>query len=108
MDQQKSSYILAGVGTPVYGDRFIGRFNEIKTIEDRIVNNQLDNVSIVGLHKVGKTSLVLHTLISKKQVLDRLSNLGKETKRIFVIYIDAIDELKNNYLTLEIDELFYY
>ncbi len=43
--------------------------------------------------------------ISKKQILDRLSNLGKETKRIFVIYIDAIDELKTNYITLEFDEL---
>lgn len=43
--------------------------------------------------------------ISKKQVLDRLSNLGKETKRTFVIYMDAIDELKTDYLTLEIDEL---
>ena len=43
--------------------------------------------------------------INKKQVLDRLSNLGKETKRIFIIYIDAIDELKTNYITLEFDEL---
>lgn len=100
MDQQKSSYILAGVGTPVYGDRFIGRFNEIKTIEDRIVNNQLDNVSIVGLHKVGKTSLVLHTLISKKQVLydknilvvyTQLSNFTN-SKDFYISILNDVDE----------------
>ena len=100
MDKQKSSYILAGLGTPVYGDRFVGRHDEIKTIEDRIINNSLDNVSIVGLHKVGKTSLVLHTLISQRQILydkniivvySQLSNFTN-SKDFYIAVLNDIDE----------------
>lgn len=69
MDNQKSNNILAGLGRPVFGNRFVGRLNEIRVLEDRIIKSWSDNVSIVGLHKVGKTSLVLHTILSRKKEL---------------------------------------
>lgn len=102
MDKQKSSYILAGLGTPVQGSRFIGRKDEIKTIETRIINNNLDNVSIVGLHKVGKTSLIMHTLISQRQILYE--------KKIIVVYsqLSNFTNSRDFYLSIltDIDEQF--
>lgn len=106
MDRQKSSYILAGLGTPVHGNRFIGRRNEIKTIETRIINNNLDNVSIVGLHKVGKTSLAMQTLISQRSILfernilvvySQLSNFTNSRDFYLSIIYDIDDQLTEDF-----------
>ena len=60
---------FAGVGQPVTGDRFIGRNKEIKIINDRLFGKNSGNLSIVGLQRVGKTSLVHHVLELKKDDL---------------------------------------
>lgn len=48
------------LGTHVYGERFVGRSNLVKQIQSNIVER---NISIVGLPKIGKTSLAYHSII---------------------------------------------
>lgn len=48
------------LGTHVYGERFVGRSNLVKHIQRNIVER---NISIVGLPKIGKTSLAYHSII---------------------------------------------
>src|SRR5688500_9393632 len=61
---------FANYGAIVFGNDFVGRDEIIKTINDRVVYaNEPGCISIVGLPKVGKSSLVWHTLIHAKETL---------------------------------------
>mgnify|MGYP001467603999 CR=1 FL=1 len=53
----------------VTGDRFVGRNNEIKEIHTRVLGELYGNLAIVGLPRIGKSSLVWNALIPLKEKL---------------------------------------
>ncbi len=55
---------FASFGNIVYGKRFIGRAEALRQIESRMLNPDTPgNLAIVGLRRVGKSSLVWHKII---------------------------------------------
>lgn len=68
MADQKLNITLpfAGMGLHVYGDRFVGRKHDVRTLQ---MGCTKCNYSIQGLPKIGKTSLAYHSVIAMgKQV----------------------------------------
>ncbi len=55
-------------GQIIYGDRFIGRNYEINEIRKFVVDNRA-NVAIVGMPRIGKSSLAWQALMSCKEML---------------------------------------
>ena len=60
---------FAGYGKTVYGENFIGRETEIKRIKQRLFSKEFGNLSIVGLPKIGKSSLTYQSLFYQKEKL---------------------------------------
>ncbi len=57
-------------GKIVRGDRFIGRQRNINAVESRIIEPATPgNLAIVGVHRIGKSSLVYKTIIEQKEKL---------------------------------------
>ena len=57
----------ADYGKIVRGERFIGRKSIINVIESRIVRTSNPaNLAIVGVHRIGKSSLAYKTIIEQK------------------------------------------
>lgn len=60
----------ADYGKIVRGERFIGRKNIINVIESRIVRpTNPANLAIIGVHRIGKSSLAYKTIIEQKDQL---------------------------------------
>lgn len=57
------------VGKVVTGDLFIGREKETSNLKNRVLGYPLANASIVGLPRVGKSSLMKNTLIEQADEL---------------------------------------
>lgn len=68
-------------GKRVYGDLFIGRKADLEYIEARIIPNMPINLAIVGLRKIGKSSLVEQAFSVKYK-----DSLIK--KNLVLVYID--------------------
>jgi hypothetical protein len=66
-------------GSPVIGDRFFGRDRELAFIRDRLLRGT--SVSLVGLRRIGKTSLL-------KQVIERRVELLGESQTWVLVYLD--------------------
>ena len=65
--QDKIYNPFANNGNIVYGDDFIGRQDEIRTIQQRVINSpQAGCLAIIGAPRIGKSSLAYHTLIYPK------------------------------------------
>ena len=60
---------FAGYGKTVSGVNFIGRDAELKKIQQRLFSKEFGNLSIVGLPKIGKSSLAYHSLLFQKERL---------------------------------------
>ena len=61
---------FADYGKIVCGERFIGRKNIMNVIENRIVQPENPgNLAIIGVHRIGKSSLVYKTIIEQKDKL---------------------------------------
>lgn len=61
---------FADFGSIVKGnERFIGRRNEINEICTRVLGNSYGNLAVVGLPRIGKSSLVWNALIPLKEKL---------------------------------------
>lgn len=61
---------FANFGSIVEGDRFIGRINELREIDSRIIlPSESGNLAIIGLPRIGKSSLAHKALIEKKNDL---------------------------------------
>lgn len=78
-------------------ERFIGRKAEIKQIQKRILGESFGNLAIMGLPRIGKSSLAWNSIFEKKE--DLIKN------KIFPIWIplgefsniyDLFDEVLNN------------
>jgi AAA+ ATPase superfamily predicted ATPase len=61
---------FASYGHTVTGDYFIGRRNALRVIENRIIYPPTPgNLAIIGLRKIGKSSLVYKALLEQKEKL---------------------------------------
>jgi AAA+ ATPase superfamily predicted ATPase len=60
---------FADYGNVVQGKRFIGRKEAIQKIQERVLGDIFGNLAVVGLPRIGKTSLVHHTLMPVKAAL---------------------------------------
>jgi len=60
---------FADYGGIVINDRFIGRKKEIEAIQNRLLGTSFGNISVVGLPRVGKSSLVWNAVFLGKEVL---------------------------------------
>jgi hypothetical protein len=61
---------FAGYGRIVSGNHFIGRNEIISNIDSRIIHsNNPGNLAIIGMHRIGKSSLVYKTIIEQKDKL---------------------------------------
>jgi Swt1-like HEPN len=68
--QDKFCNPFANNGNIVYGDDFIGRQNEIRTIQQRVIDSPKSGcLAIVGAPRIGKSSLAYHALIYPKNLL---------------------------------------
>lgn len=60
---------FSSVGGIVEGNSFVGRQNEIRDIYERLLGQEFGNVAIVGIPKIGKSSLMQEALSSKSEIL---------------------------------------
>ena len=60
---------FSGYGTLVKGDAFIGRNIEINKIKQRLLSKEFGNISIVGLPKIGKSSLMYQAIMFDNEKL---------------------------------------
>ena len=63
--------------------QFFGRKHELAQIYSRLEPDQPQNVSIVGEHRIGRSSLLYHVLQTHPQQLTRRPH------RYLVVYLDA-------------------
>ena len=67
---------FADYGKIIHGDRFIGRISEIHTIEQRVLGREkYGNLAIMGLPRIGKTSLAWQAIMEKKNDLLLMSTI---------------------------------
>ena len=61
---------FADYGKIVHGERFIGRQRIIRVIENRVVKPDAPgNLAIIGMHRIGKSSLAYKTTVEQKNEL---------------------------------------
>lgn len=60
---------FADYGGIVYGNRFIGRVDEINAIRQRVLGSAFGNVAIMGLPRIGKSSLAWEAIMTIKESL---------------------------------------
>lgn len=76
MATQSLSNPFADYGKIIHGDRFIGRISEIRAIEQRVLGREkYGNLAIMGLPRVGKTSLAWQAIMEKKDNLLSMSTI---------------------------------
>ena len=59
---------FSGFGKIVSGERFIGRNDQINIIRQRVLGSEYSNLSITGLPKIGKSSLVWQCLVHNREI----------------------------------------
>lgn len=62
---------FADFGGIVYGDRFIGRHDAIEQISQRVLGKTYGNLAIMGLPRVGKSSLAWQSIMIHKEQLEK-------------------------------------
>lgn len=73
---------IADYGSIVSGNRFIGRLDNIRVIESRIINpSKSANLAIIGVPRIGKSSLAWKAIIDREE--DLIS------RKILPIWIDV-------------------
>ena len=80
MNEFKDNNPFASAGSIVEGDAFVGRTSEIRNISERLFGKEFGNVAIVGIPKVGKSSLMHQILMYNAE------NLWKERRFLVVWY----------------------
>lgn len=80
MNNYNLSNPFASAGSMVEGDAFIGRKNEIRDISERLFGKEFGNVAIVGIPKIGKSSLMNQVLLSN------IENLWRDNRFIVIWY----------------------
>lgn len=85
---------FADYGNIVEGNRFVGRKSEIAIIHSRVLGTNYGNLAIMGLPRVGKSSLARNALVIKR------SELSKRKILVESINIGTIFNVKDFYLKL--------
>lgn len=67
MEQNTNPF--AGFGAIVRGESFVGRDTEIKRVHQRVLSNEFGNIGIVGIPKIGKSSLIDNALFKDREAL---------------------------------------
>ena len=63
---------FANYGRIVHGNRFIGRKTILNNIENRIIHpDSPGNLAIIGMHRIGKSSLAHKAIIEQKENLTK-------------------------------------
>ena len=62
---------FADFGSIVFGQRFVGRKKELKVIEQRVLGDNYGNLAIMGLPRIGKSSLAWQGIMTKKEELEK-------------------------------------
>lgn len=106
--------IFAGYGKIVKRDLYIHRYSLERDLLKRTVENgeAYGSVSIVGLHKMGKSSLVYNTLTSRAEdyydkgiiVVSQTMSLSSTPESFFQEIIDKVYEKLEDYENEDIDE----
>ncbi|MFA6647584.1 MAG: ATP-binding protein [Bacteroidia bacterium] len=93
---------FADYGGIVVNDRFVGRKKEIENIQNRLLGSTYGNIAVVGLPRVGKSSLVWNSIIAEKDKL-----LSKNILPIWISFgeYDSLYETFED-IIFEIDENF--
>lgn len=60
---------VADYGSIVYGQRFVGREDELRQIEQRVMGPMYGNLAIMGLPRIGKSSLAWQAIMTKHDEL---------------------------------------
>lgn len=60
---------FADYGSIVCGERFVGRKKELNTIKQRVLGQNFGNLAIMGLPRIGKSSLAWKGILEKKETL---------------------------------------
>ena len=60
---------FADFGGIVFGQRFVGRNKAIQLIKQRVLGNSYGNLAIMGLPRIGKSSLAWQSIMTKKEEL---------------------------------------
>lgn len=60
---------FADYGSIVRGDRFVGRKKELNTIKQRVLGQNYGNLAIMGLPRIGKSSLAWEGILENKDTL---------------------------------------
>lgn len=96
---------FADYGNIVEGERFIGRNHEIVAIHNRLLGSNYGNLAIMGLPRIGKSSLAWNVLMTKKtelvqrKILIERINVGSiSTTKAF--YLRLMDKALPNVRTL--------
>lgn len=57
-------------GNIIYGERFINRHDSIRAVENRVIRpREPGNLAIIGDYRIGKSSLVYHSIMERKSAL---------------------------------------
>lgn len=67
MEQQNPFQDYGGI---VYGERFVGRQKDIATAQGRVLGDTYGNLAIVGLPRIGKSSLAWQAFMTQERVLE--------------------------------------
>jgi hypothetical protein len=79
-------------GGIISADRFVGRKSELKQIQKRVLGETFGNLAIMGLPRIGKSSLAWNSVIENKKALIQ--------NKIFPIWI-PLGEFSNMYELLD-------
>lgn len=69
MATESLSNPFSDFGSIVFGQRFVGRERALKVIEQRVLGNNFGNLAIMGLPRIGKSSLAWQGIMTKKEEL---------------------------------------
>lgn len=99
---------FADYGNIVEGNRFVGRNSEITAIHNRVLGSNYGNLAIMGLPRIGKSSLAWNALLikkgelSKRKILIERINVGSiSTSKEF--YLKLMDKTLPNVRTLSFE-----
>ena len=81
-------------GSIVKGNRFVGRKKEIEAIHNRILGQNYGNIAVMGLPRIGKTSLVWNAVMTIKD------DLAKDGNFVSLIYVGKITSSNDFYKQL--------
>lgn len=98
---------FAGFGKPVCGKHFVGREYALMKIKNRVLCDNPGNLSIVGLPRIGKSSLVLHGILNGAKELSKKKKIPINfyVGTITCSYSFFVQMCENTYEALEIESI---